>query len=73
MDRNAELVKELKIAMQNQPTLSVAEIIDEALSLKYATRRYNTGYMVEKVVQKWKPTNEDIYNAMITYNYVRSL
>jgi hypothetical protein len=67
-----KILLELSIAMSSQPSLTIVEVIYEALSLKYATRRYNTGYMVEKAVQKWKPTNEDIYNALVTYNNMRA-
>jgi hypothetical protein len=67
-----KILLELSIAMSSQPSLTIVEVIDEALNLKFATRKYDYGYMVEKVIEKWKPTNEDIYNALVTYNNVRA-
>ena len=66
-----KMLEQLQIAMNKQPTLSVLQIINEALELKYSTRKYIFGF--DEEFEKWKPTNHDIQLALMKYNEVRNV
>ena len=68
-----KILEQLRLAMTSQPTLSMSEIIDEALEMKFATRKYNQFSLIaeKNPTEKWRPTNYDIYSALVTYNKVR--
>ena len=67
------MLEQLRLAMKNQPSLSMTEIIDEALEMKFATRKYNQFSLIadKNTREKWRSTNDDIYSALVTYNKVR--
>ena len=68
-----KILEQLRLAMTSQPTLSMSEIIDEALEMKFATRKYNQFSLIteKNPTEKWRPTNYDIYSALVIYNKVR--
>lgn len=65
-----ELTYELSCAMRYNPDLSVMEVIELALELKYPTRNYWLD-VPDKKRMKYKATNNDILEALKTYNNVR--
>jgi hypothetical protein len=69
------MLEQLRLAMKNQPSLSMTEVINEALDLKFCTRKYDEFHLIveKNSKEKWRPTNDDIYSALVTYNKVRHL
>lgn len=65
-----ELMYELSCAMRYNPDLSIMEVIEQALELKYPTRNYWLDFP-DKKRMKYKATNNDILEALKTYNNMR--
>ena len=65
---NRELTRELETAMGFNPGRSILDIINDALDLKYPTRK---NYTYSDCNEEWVPTNYDIHQALVTYNKVR--
>ena len=69
------MLEQLRLAMASQPSLSMLQVINEALDMKFATRtmKYNENQILisNNQYEKWKPTNYDIYWALVIYNKVR--
>jgi len=73
MDKQLFL-NELSLALDSQPTLSLNELLDYVLDLKYPSRKHYSGILYEtgKETEYWRPTNEDIYKALRSYNTMRT-
>ena len=61
---------ELSCAMRYNPDLSIKEVIKQALELKYPTSNYWLDDH-DKKKTKYKVTNNDILEALKTYNNMR--
>jgi hypothetical protein len=71
-----ELLKELEVAMERNPGLSVLEVIDWVCDRHYPTRdRRYTNFLSEQETKHnfgWDLTNSDIYKALKEYNESRN-
>ena len=66
---NYDLFRELGIAMNRNPDLTILEMIDMALDRHNATRNFYGDYLLQKQsLPKWNPSNSDIYTALKKYN-----
>jgi hypothetical protein len=68
---NDAILEQLKIAMEYQPSLSVIQVINEAVARHFATRKTYNGVGTIKV--NWEPSNSDILVALTKFNETRKL
>lgn len=67
---NKEIANQLKTAMDRNPGRSLLDVVNDALDYSCPSRRYTTYQLIEQFStdEKWKPTNQEIYEALVRYN-----
>lgn len=65
---NYDLFRELGIAMNRNPDLTILEVLDLVLDRQFPTRTITMFYDYRNPSPAWTPTNSDILTALRKYN-----
>jgi len=81
VEKMKELFEQIEISMKKQPDLSLVELIEYVMKFKYPSKNLSTNYFYinsnniyvcqSDLINKWRPSNEDILKAFKTYNKIK--